>query len=111
MKNRPKAGDYDPATHRILKTAIEFYHILLLSENPFPESHVETDWANGAWDMSCQYYKCTDVKLDPVLIQLVGSLLCGALMANYLLDHCMNLEPSWTVQNESMLHRCHLIWL
>ena len=37
MKNWPKAGDYDPATHWILETDIKFYHALLLSENPFPE--------------------------------------------------------------------------
>lgn len=111
MKNRPKAGDYDPATRQILETAIEFYHALLLSENPFPESHVKKDWAIGAWDMSCQYYKSMDVNLDPALMWLVRAFLCYVPMSNYLLDHFTKLEPLWTVQNKSTLHRCHIVWL
>ncbi|KAF8129556.1 hypothetical protein EV363DRAFT_1168749 [Boletus edulis] len=96
-KNRPKAGDYDAATRWILETAIEFYHVLLLSEDPFPESHVETDWAKGAWDMSCQYYKSTDASLNPALIRLASSFL------RYITARSSNLRGQFKTKARSVI--------
>ena len=64
-----------------------------------------------AWDMSCQYYKSMDVNLDPALMWLVRAFLLYVPMSNYLLDHFTKLKPSWTVQNKSMLHCCHIVWI
>ena len=70
-KPRPKAGDYDGPTRRILDTAIQFYHAMLLTETPFPEPHVEVEWAKSAWNLSCQYYG-TDVEHNPNILKLAS---------------------------------------
>lgn len=71
-KNRPKAANYDAATRRIIETAIEFYHALLLTENPFPDSHDELDWVRDAWDASRIYYKLPDAELESSIIKIVS---------------------------------------
>ena len=55
-KPRPKASDYDGPMRHILDTTIQFYHAILLTEIPFPEPHVEVEWAKSAWDLSCHFY-------------------------------------------------------
>ena len=55
-KPRPKASDYDGPMRCILDTTIQFYHAILLTEIPFPEPHVEVEWAKSAWDLSCHFY-------------------------------------------------------
>ncbi|KAI9570725.1 hypothetical protein HD554DRAFT_2169874 [Boletus coccyginus] len=66
----PKAGDYDGPTHHILDTAIQFYHALLLMEIPFPQPHVEIEWAKTAWDLSCQFYYGTATTHNPDILKL-----------------------------------------
>ena len=69
---RPKAADYDTATRRILNTAINLYHVLLLTDNPFPDVQVELEFAKEAWDLSCEYYQSKSLSLDAGLISVVG---------------------------------------
>ncbi|KAF8443743.1 hypothetical protein L210DRAFT_861811, partial [Boletus edulis BED1] len=67
----PKASDYDPKTCLILNTTIYLYHVLLLTDNSFPEAHVELEYAKEAWDMSSKYHKSTDITLDAGLVSLI----------------------------------------
>ncbi|KAI9457172.1 hypothetical protein HD554DRAFT_2042413 [Boletus coccyginus] len=69
-KPHPRAGDYNGPTCHTLDTAIEFYHAILLTEIPFPQSHVEVEWAKSAWDLSCQFYYGTDTKYNPDILKL-----------------------------------------
>jgi len=71
LKSRPKAGDYDRPTRRILDTAIQFYHAMLLTENPFPEPHVEVEWVKSAWDLSCQFYGTKAIH-NPSILKLAS---------------------------------------
>jgi len=69
---QPKAADYDMTTCRILNTAIHIYHVLLLTDNPFPDVQLELEFAREAWDLSCEYYQSTNLRLDAGLISVVS---------------------------------------
>lgn len=71
-RSRPKARDLDVIKRRILNTAIEYYHADLLREIPYPQPHVELQWAKNDWEMSCNYYG-HDVPHDPGILKLAGS--------------------------------------
>jgi len=81
-------ADYPPSDHQVIGTAIEFYHTLLLTENPFPELCEELKWARDAFDASHIYNKLPHVELDPGKIKIVSVDLGGMLITQYLLDHC-----------------------
>jgi hypothetical protein len=89
---RPKAADYDIATHRILNTAINLYHVLLLTDNPFLDVQVELKFAKEAWDMSCEYYQSKNLSLDAGLISVVGDIhefdTTYLMSSDYRTSHC-----------------------
>ncbi|KAI5990446.1 hypothetical protein EDD15DRAFT_2369863 [Pisolithus albus] len=69
-KGRPKAADYDSDVRAVLETAIEIYCAILLTENPFPTSVQEVDWAKNAWSLAGHHH---DIKLshDGGILKLV----------------------------------------
>ncbi|KAI9459628.1 hypothetical protein HD554DRAFT_2295666 [Boletus coccyginus] len=72
MKNRPKMADYPPQDCQVIGTAIEFYHALLLTENPFSEPREELDWVREAFDASRNYHKVSShTELDPSRIKII----------------------------------------
>ncbi|KAH7904076.1 hypothetical protein BJ138DRAFT_965792, partial [Hygrophoropsis aurantiaca] len=78
---RPKAGDYDEPVREVLGTAIELFRATLLSENPFPSSSQELEWAKSAWREACDVLS---VRISPTgevlkLITNRGSHLRGEL--------------------------------
>ena len=81
VKNRLKAADYNPEICRILNITIHLYHVLLLTDNPFPDAHVELEYAREAWDTSSKYHQSTDIHLDTGLASLVSDAygLCNSL--------------------------------
>ena len=72
MKSQLKMADYPPSDCQVIRTAIEFYHALLLTENPFPEPHEELKWARDAFDASHIYNKLLHVELDLGKIKIVN---------------------------------------
>ncbi|KAI5983668.1 hypothetical protein EDD15DRAFT_2139840, partial [Pisolithus albus] len=54
----------------ILETAIEIYCAILLTENPFPTSVQEVDWAKKAWSLACQHHS-TKLAHDGGILRLI----------------------------------------
>ncbi|KAH7908342.1 hypothetical protein BJ138DRAFT_1103602, partial [Hygrophoropsis aurantiaca] len=52
-RGRPKAGNYVSSVRAVLKLAIEIYHGLLLTRNPFPDDVEEVEWSRLAWKQAC----------------------------------------------------------
>jgi hypothetical protein len=109
VKNRPKMADYPPQDRQVIGTAIEFYHALLLTENPFPEFREELDWVRDAFDASRIYHKLLHAELDPSKIKIVSIDLGGMLNAQYLLDHCTCFKPTGAIQIRSKVICCLVI--
>ncbi|KAI6099662.1 hypothetical protein F5141DRAFT_1219013 [Pisolithus sp. B1] len=55
-KGWPKAANYESDVQAILKTAIEIYCVILLTENPFPTGVREVNWVKKAWSLACQHH-------------------------------------------------------
>ena len=100
-KGRPKAGDYDAPTRQVLETAIELYHVLLLTETPFPTAQQEAEWAIGVWDMACEHHnaKTSD---DTALMKLVAIFHGIENVLTHATDYCACIQPTWAIQNEGM---------
>lgn len=69
---RPKVRDYPEDARQVIGTAIEFYHALLLRENPFPDPNEELDWIRKVFNASCTHNKMLNVELDSGMIKIVS---------------------------------------
>jgi hypothetical protein len=69
--SQPKISDYDPDERQVIRTAIEFYHSYLLTDNPFPKPREELDWVKDVFEASRIYNKLPDVELDSGIIKIV----------------------------------------
>ncbi|KAI9569190.1 hypothetical protein HD554DRAFT_2171658 [Boletus coccyginus] len=99
VKNWPKMADYPLQDRQVIGTAIEFYHTLLLTENPFPESCEELDWVREAFDASYNYYKVSShTKLDPNRIKIISVDLGNMLNTQYLLDYYVWFKSTGVIQ-------------
>ncbi|KAI6102813.1 hypothetical protein F5141DRAFT_1217343 [Pisolithus sp. B1] len=65
-----KAANYESDVQAILKTAIEIYCVILLTENPFPTSVQEVDWAKKAWTLACHHHN-TKLAHDGGILKLI----------------------------------------
>lgn len=103
---RPKMADYPLPDRQVIGTAIEFYHALLLTENPFPEPREEIIWVREAFEASCIYNKLPHIELDPGKIKIVRVDLGGMQITYSRLDHCTGLKPTGAIQISSKVIRC-----
>lgn len=71
-KSRPKMADYEMEERQVIATAIEFYHALLMTENPFPEPREELDWVRDAFDASRINHRLPHIELDTGMIKIVS---------------------------------------
>ena len=89
--------------------AIEFYHALLLTENPFSEPREELNWVRDSIDASCIYHKLLHAELDPSKIKIISIDLGGVLNTQYLLDHCVCFKLTGPIQIRSGVVHCLVI--
>ncbi|KAI6040961.1 hypothetical protein EDC04DRAFT_2893519 [Pisolithus marmoratus] len=78
-KGWPKAANYESDVQAILETAIEIYCVILLTENPFPTSVQEVDWAKKAWTLACHHHN-TELTHDGGILKLImawSTHICG----------------------------------
>lgn len=100
-RDRPRASDCDPTMLPVVKTAIEIYRALLLTENPYPTAKQEGNWVKGAWTLACSEHGVSDMTLTAQISQLVSKLLSRStkLTIHLALSTCH--PPPWSVQNQS----------
>ncbi|KAF8545822.1 hypothetical protein OG21DRAFT_1491881 [Imleria badia] len=67
---KAKASDYDRGTRSVIETAIEFYCVTLLCNNPYAQPVKKMDWARVAWDKAHLHHQVT-IPHDIVILKLI----------------------------------------
>ena len=69
-QGKPKASDYDPSVHALLKLAIFLFRGKLSTENPFPDAMLAMTWAKSVWLDACKMCD-TWIQFNSEIIKLV----------------------------------------
>ena len=99
--DHPKATQYESSAHEVILEAASIYHILIFTEDDFPEPSKQIEFIKRAWTITNENSALLPLALDPNIVKIVRFFnLPYVLSLIVYLDQGLQLSGLWRGQNK-----------